>query len=67
MISMDKGFIRVIPYFAEDIGYGYEDAVCTFPGDLDEYALSQGEGFDDVEFGTGSEEGVVLLPSSLDQ
>ncbi|MBE5099381.1 ribonuclease toxin immunity protein CdiI [Priestia aryabhattai] len=31
----DKKFLKVLNYFSEEVGYGNEYYICTFPGDLE--------------------------------
>ncbi|MBC2178520.1 hypothetical protein HCB27_18115 [Listeria booriae] len=59
MIS-DSRFTKIIGYISEGIGFGEEYGACTFPGDLDEYDIANGEGFDGVEFGLHSGEEIIL-------
>ena len=42
------------------IGFGERYGACTFPGDLDEFDIANGEGFEGVEFGFNSGEEIVL-------
>lgn len=59
MIS-DKRFIKIIGYISDGVGFGEEYGACTFPGDLDEYDIANGEGFEGVEFGLHNGEEIVL-------
>lgn len=59
MIS-DNRFIKIIGHISEGVGFGEEYGACTFPGDLDEYDIANGEGFDGVEFALHSGEEIVL-------
>ncbi|MBC1232567.1 ribonuclease toxin immunity protein CdiI [Listeria booriae] len=59
MIS-DSRFTNIIGYISEGIGFGEEYGACTFPEDLDEYDIANGEGFDGVEFGLHSGEEIIL-------
>ena len=60
VISNPARFVRIINTLSTGVGHGFEFAVCTFPGDLDEYDIAQGMMFDGVEFSLHSGEEVVI-------
>ncbi|MBC1802183.1 hypothetical protein HCA78_17470 [Listeria booriae] len=59
MIS-DNRFIKIIGYISDGVGFGEEYGACTFLGDLDEYDIVNGKGFEGVEFGLHSGEEIIL-------
>ncbi|NMC56243.1 MAG: hypothetical protein GYA50_03365 [Eubacteriaceae bacterium] len=60
VISDKKRFINIINVLSNGTGYGYEYAVCTFPEDLDEYDIANGDTFDGVEFSVHFGDTVVI-------
>lgn len=60
VISNKNRFIRIANELSQGVGYGFEYAACTFPEDLDEFDITQGESFDGVEFSLQSGEEVVI-------
>lgn len=56
----DEDFMSIINSVSKGEGFGVESGTCLFPGDLDEYDITQGEGFDGVEFGLYSGSEIVI-------
>lgn len=60
----ETNFVRYVDFLTRGIGIGLEGVIgCGFPNDLDEYQISQGEGFDGVQFSYYEEEVEVDVPT----
>ncbi|MDV6036128.1 ribonuclease toxin immunity protein CdiI [Bacillus sp. SM-B1] len=58
---VDHGiFSKVINSVCEGVGFGEEYGACTFPGDLDEYDIANGDSFEGVEFVLYSGDEVII-------
>lgn len=56
----DNNFQNIARVISEGVGFGEDIGACTFPGDLDDYDIANGEGFEGVEFALYSGEEIVL-------
>ncbi|MGE6539681.1 ribonuclease toxin immunity protein CdiI [Bacillus luti] len=56
----DERFLEVINSVCEGVGFGEEYGACTFPGDLDEYDIANGDSFEGVEFALYSGDEVII-------
>ena len=56
----NTGFMRTLEHLSQGIGFGVNGGVCTFPGDLDEYDIANGEMFEGVNLYICTGEEIVL-------
>ncbi len=60
----DEDFVRYVDYLTKSIGIGMDGVTgCTFPNNLDEYQIMQGEGFDGIQFSFYEEDIEVDVPT----
>ena len=56
----NTGFRRTLEHLSQGIGFGVNGGTCTFPEDLDEYAIANGEMFDGVHLFFCSGDEIIL-------
>ena len=56
----DDRFIKTVKNISMSIGFGENTGTCSFPEDLDEYDVANGEGFEGVEIALYTGEEVIV-------